>query len=138
MDNFFPSGAIGSSFWTLIVELRHYLYPPMRWRRCELFRFYKNGQKLLKWPQMTAKKYLRKHSFSFLKFIIFVGLERKYEFHGSIAIHIICNICIKKSAIGTYNMLHTFIYDSLSKIAYLVEITDLVKFVRYRWFLVFE
>ena len=46
-----------------------------------------------KWPTFdprnglhwTVKKYLTKHSFSFLKFIIFVDLERKNEFNGSIA-----------------------------------------------------
>jgi len=45
---FLHSAAIGLIFWPLIVELRHYLYTPMRWRRCELFWFYKNGQKFLK------------------------------------------------------------------------------------------
>ena len=54
------------------------------------FRFYKNGQKLLKWPQMTfwPSKWsplncwgrLNKQSLSFLKFIIFVNLERKPNF----------------------------------------------------------
>ena len=34
--------------------------------------------------KLTVKKYLIKSSFSFLKFDIFVDLERKNEFHGSI------------------------------------------------------
>ena len=40
-------------------------------------------------PNWTAKKYLTKHSFGFLKFIIVVVLDKKNEFHGSIATHII-------------------------------------------------
>ena len=55
--------------------------------------FYKNGQKMLKWPQMTfwpskwsqANRWekLNKKLFNFLKFIIFVDLEQKNEFHGN-------------------------------------------------------
>ena len=40
LNNFFCTG---TSFERLTEEFRHYLYPPMRWRRCALFRFYKNG-----------------------------------------------------------------------------------------------
>ena len=47
----------------------------------------------LKWPfdprnglHRIVKENWTKQSFSFLKFIIFVDLERKNEFHGNIAI----------------------------------------------------
>ena len=47
------------------------------------------------WPEnglhWTAEENWTKHSFSFLKFIIFVDLERKNEFHGSIAIYKLYN-----------------------------------------------
>ena len=41
----------------MIEEFRHYIYPLTRWRRCALFRFYKNSTYLLLYVIIAKKSY---------------------------------------------------------------------------------
>ena len=90
-NNFFTSGVIGLVFLRLTEKVRLYQNPLKRWCRCA----YSILEKWLKSPQMTSrpsKSWLNHgkntgNSFNFLKFSVFIELERKNLFNGNIASH---------------------------------------------------
>ena len=79
VNNFFASGAIGLTFLGLIEEFED--TRPWNGADVRFFDFTK-----IAW---TARKYWTKHSFSFLKFIIFDYLDFKNEINGNHASYII-------------------------------------------------